>query len=204
MRIWHIRNRSLSRRERRVQALARKGWRFSRLVVASFLLFWVAVAWVLTSEERKMRASDNLPSIALESGSDFTYDLTKLDAGQTRFFTYPINSSERAKLLVNRDSAGVVRVAFASCTTCYASRGDHRLREGKLICGRCQDAMRMGDQNERITPDKGCVAVPVPFSAENNKVIVRAQAIMEGLKTFAKLQAYLAQAGNPPSQTNRP
>jgi uncharacterized membrane protein len=154
-------------------------------MVALFLLFWGAIAWFLFSEGKKIRASDDLPAIAIETGGDFTYDLTKLDEGQTRFFTYPINSSERAKLLVNRDSEGVVRVAFASCTTCYASRGEHELKEGKLMCGRCQDAMRIGDRNERITPDKGCVAVPIPFSVENNKVRVRAQAIVEGVRVFA-------------------
>jgi uncharacterized membrane protein len=45
--------------------------------------------------------------------------------------------------------------------------------------------MRIGDRNERITSDKGCVAVPVPFSVVDNKVIVRAEAITEGMKTFA-------------------
>jgi hypothetical protein len=44
--------------------------------------------------------------------------------------------------------------------------------------------MRLGDQNERLTADKGCVAVPVPFSVENNEVRVRARAITEGAKTL--------------------
>jgi hypothetical protein len=44
--------------------------------------------------------------------------------------------------------------------------------------------MRLGDQNERLTPDKGCVAVPVPFSVEENKIVVRSQAITDGTKAF--------------------
>ena len=40
------------------------------------------------------------------------------------------------------------------------------------------------DRNERMTSDKGRVAVSVPFSAENNKAILRASAIMEGTKAL--------------------
>jgi len=57
------------------------------------------------------------------------------------------------------------------------------------MCGQCQTAMRIGDQKERMTRDTGCVAVPVPFAVENNKVVVRAQAITEGAKALEEAAA---------------
>ena len=126
-----------------------------------------------------------MPEIVVEENNDFTYDLAQLKPGQTRFFTYPTSSSERSRLLVQRDADGVIRTAFASCTVCYSHRREHKLNQGRLICGRCQDPMRIGNQNERLTADKGCLAVPVPFSVENNKVRVQAKAIAEGFKGFA-------------------
>ncbi|MBI3476373.1 MAG: DUF2318 domain-containing protein [Acidobacteria bacterium] len=155
-------------------------------MIAGFLLaVWGAAAWFAISQERKATASDHLPEIVLEAGENFLYDLAQLQPGQTRFFTYPIRSSERSKLLVNRDSKGVVRAAFASCTTCYSFRKQHHLKEGNLICGQCQSAMRIGDRNERMTADKSCVAVPVPFSVENNNVVVRPDAITKGFEMFS-------------------
>lgn len=180
----------------RVEALSRQGWRVWGLIAGLLLAVWGGAAGFALWSLRKASASDNLPAIVLQAGENFVYDLARLESGQTRFFTYPINSSERSKLLVNRDSEGVVRAAFASCTTCYSFRKQHHLKEGKLICGQCQSAMRIGDRNERMTADKSCVAVPVPFSVESDKVMVRAEAITEGTKTLAATAAAVSTAGS--------
>lgn len=194
--MWRSRQHVLGRRRKRVEALARQGWHVWGLIAGFFLAVLGAAAWFAISQERKATASDHLPEIVLQAGESFLYDLSKLQPGQTRLFTYPINSSERSKLLVNRDSEGVVRVAFASCTTCYSFRKQHHLKEGKLICGQCQSAMRIGDRNERMTADKSCVAVPVPFSIENDKVVVKADVIAEGGKTLAAAAAAVGNAGS--------
>lgn len=182
--MWHSRHQVLGRK-RKVEALTRQGWRVCGLLAGLLLAVWGSAAWFAIYQERKATASDHLPEIVLQAGEDFLYDLAQLQPGQTRFFTYPTNSSERSKLLVNRDSEGVVRAAFATCTTCYSFRKQHHLKEGRLICGQCRSTMRIGDRNERMTADKSCVAVPVQFSVDNNKVTVRAQAITDGIKAFA-------------------
>jgi uncharacterized membrane protein len=182
--MWRSRHHVLGRKRKRVEALIRQGWRVWGLIAGFLLAVWGTAAWFAISQERKAAASDHLPEIVLQAGENFLYDLAQLQPGQTRFFTYPINSSERSKLLVNRDSEGVVRAAFASCTTCYSFRKQHHLKEGNLICGQCQSAMRIGDRNERVTKERSCVAVPVAFAIENNKVIVKASAVIEGAKTI--------------------
>lgn len=194
--MWRSRQHVLGRRRKRIDALTRQGWRVWGLIAGSLLAVWGTAAWFAISQERKATASDHLPEIVLQAGENFLYDLAQLQPGQTRFFTYPINSSDRSKLLVNRDSEGVVRAAFASCTTCYSFRKQHHLKEGNLICGQCQSAMRIGDRNERMTADKSCVAVPVPFSVENGKVMVQAEAITEGTKTLAATAAAVSTAGS--------
>ena len=182
--MWRSRQQALGRKRKRIEALTRQGWRVWGLLAGLLLAVWGTAAWFAIYQERKATASDHLPEIVLQAGENFLYDLAQLQPGQTRFFTFPINSSERSKLLVNRDSDGVVRAAFASCTTCYSFRKQHYLKEGKLICGQCQSAMRIGDRNERVLAGKSCVAVPVSFAVENDKVIVEAGAITEGAKTI--------------------
>ncbi len=190
--MWHSGHRSLGRKQRRVHALSRSVWRLWLILGGSLALATGAVAWFSISEEAKATASDNLPEIALQAKDDFGYDLAQLEPGQTRFFMYP-NSSEQSRLLVQRDAKGVIRAAFASCTACYSHRREHKLIRGSLICGRCGSAMRVGNQNEHITPDKSCVAVPVPFSIDQNRVIVREQAITDGLQIFTTANNAAAQ-----------
>ncbi len=146
---------------------------------------WGTAAWFAISQERKERASDNLPEIVLQAGENFVYDLARLESGQTRFFTYPTNSSERSRLLVQRDADGAIRTAFASCIACYSHRRDHKLSRGTSFAGNAKARCGLADQNERLTADKGCVGVPVAYSVVDNKVIVRPEAITEGIKAFA-------------------
>lgn len=183
-----LRHRVLGRRQQRIRNLSRQGWRVWATIAGFFLIIWGGVAWLAVWNDRKVTASDNLPEIALAAGADLVYDLRQLAPGQTRFFTYPISSSERSRLLVTRDSQGVVRVSFATCTVCYADRREHRLKEGKLICGRCQTSMRIGDQKEKMGANNGCVAVPIDFSVVNNNIKVRAQAIAEGFSGITQAQ----------------
>jgi Membrane iron-sulfur containing protein FtrD-like len=183
--MWRSRHHVLGRRRKRVDALSRQSWRLWALIAGVLLAVWGTAAGFAFWTLRKASASDNLPAIVLQAGENFVYDLGHLQSGQTRFFTYPTSPSERSKLLVQRDSDGVIRTAFASCIACYAFRADHKLNRGEFMCGHCQHAMRLGDQNERLTPEKSCVAVPVPFSVENNKVVVRPDAIAAGLEIFS-------------------
>lgn len=195
--MWRSRQHVVGRKRKRIEALTRQGRRVWGLLAGLLLAVWGTAAWFAIYQERKATASDHLPEIVLQAGENFVYDLAQLQPGQTRFFSYPINSSERSKLLVNRDSEGIVRAAFASCTTCYSFRKQHHLKEGKLICGQCQSAMRIGDRNERLIADKSCVAVPVPFAVEYNKIIVKASAITEGAKTLGAA-AEAASGGSKP------
>jgi uncharacterized membrane protein len=158
--------------------------RLWEVVGSLVLVLWAGVAWFAISSDRKSTGSDRLPEIAIAEDTDLIYDASQLQPDQSRLFTYPLTSSERVRLLVTRDSKGTARAAFASCTACYRFRSQHYLKEGRLICGQCQQTMRVGDAGERLT-GKSCVAVPISFSITDNKILIRAEAIADGIKVFA-------------------
>lgn len=124
---------------------------------------------------------DVLPRIDLNSGHDFIYDVERLKPQQAVWFTYPVGS-ERVRLVLQRDSSGRIRTVVGSCTACYSFRDGHEFRNGQLMCARCRNAMRLGDQNETLTPAKGCIAVPVPFLADGRLLTVRAADMEERLR----------------------
>jgi uncharacterized membrane protein len=181
--IWRPRHRRLGSRKKRQLALSHQALRRLMLTFGILALVCGAVAAYAIYESARATASDRLPAIALQAGKDFVYPLQDLKSRESRILTYPVNS-ERVKVLVQRDSNGVVRVAFASCIACYRFRSDHYLKGGRLICGRCQHAMRIGDRHERMTPDKGCVAVPMPFSIKNGQILVRGNEISQQAKNL--------------------
>ena len=143
--MWHSAHHLLGRKQRRLQALNRQSWGACGLLAGPLLAVCGGAAAVAYLSFRRLAASDHLPGIVLQANDDFGYDLVKTEPGQSPFFTYPVNSSERSRLLLNRDSAGVVRATFASSTTCYFFRRQHDLlsKGGELICGQWQDPMRI-------------------------------------------------------------
>lgn len=146
------------------------------------------LGWYAASNNRQTNL-DGQPEIQLRENQDLVYDLSQLQIGQSRFFTYPVTSSERVRLVLTRDMKGIARAAFATCPACYSFRKQTYMKNGSLICGRCQQPMRIGEPNERFMAGRGCVAVPVFVSADNGKIVVRAHAIVEEAKMFTMVAA---------------
>ena len=152
------------------------------ILLAIFVLaVWVPafsyIGWRIWRENR----ADVLPRIDVSSGHNFMYDLKRLGIHEAVWFTYPVGS-ERYRLALQKDSSGKIRSVVASCKACYSFRNAHEFKNGQLMCGRCRHAMRLGDPDEKITPAKGCVAVPVPFSTDDRMLTVRAADIEERLR----------------------
>ncbi len=172
-----------SGRKRHTKDLARQCLPLLLSLATVVLLISAAAGWYAVSERRRV-GSDPLPEVALHENEDLRYGISQLQPGRSRLFSYPVNSSERIRLLVTRDLKGVIRASFAFCGACYSLRHQNYLKEGALICGRCQQPMRMGEEKERIVLGQGCVTVPIPFSIGNDEVVVRATAIVESAKVF--------------------
>jgi hypothetical protein len=81
-------SRALGRRQR-IQELSRLCIRMWGLAAGLMLVILAAAAWYGIQADRRATASDHLPEIALRDNEDVVYDLSRLDPGQTRFFTLP-------------------------------------------------------------------------------------------------------------------
>lgn len=152
------------------------------MILAALVLgVWLPALSYMTWRSWRENRPDVLPRIDLNAGHNFIYDLTRLAPSQSVWFTYPLDS-ERIRLALQKDSSGSIRTVVASCTACYSFRKEHEFKEGQLMCGRCRHAMRLGDQNEKLIPAKGCVAVPVAFSVDKQLLTVQASDIEKRLR----------------------
>lgn len=141
------------------------------------------VGWRLWSE----RVPADLPEIGLVQGQNLLLAAASLRPRQAMWFTYP-TSSDRLRLVVQRDEAWRIRVAYGTCKMCYTARATHEWISGQLICGRCRQVMRLADPGEEITPAKGCIAVPVPFRSEGGKIVVQAKDIERHLEDLQSVR----------------
>ncbi|MFQ5663963.1 MAG: Fe-S-containing protein [Terriglobia bacterium] len=169
----------MSRRARRSDNARDEGW-LLRIAMGFLLLIGILAIWF-------SRADDYRPAV-VQAGSDLQLPLLELNGGELRLFTYPINSSSDAQLVVQRGPDDTLRVAFASCRRCFGSR--HYEWWGQLICGHCGHSMKLPDPGEQTPEETDCIPVALPYSIEGSQVIVRGQAITdEFLRWFQPKQA---------------
>ena len=147
------------------------------ILLLGFLLgLWVPALSYMAWRSWRDAQPDVLPQVDLGSGHNFVYDLRQLDPDKAIWFTYPVGP-ERIRFVLHKDSSSKVRAAVASCTACYPFKNGNQWKKGRVMCARCRMGMRVGDPNEKLTPAKGCVAVPVPFFVDNGLLTVRAKDI---------------------------
>lgn len=157
------------------------------ILLGLVLGLWVPALSYLAWRSWRDAQPDVLSQVDLSSGHNFVYDLRRLSRDEAIWFTYPVGS-ERVRFVLHKDSSGKIRTAVASCTACYPFKDGNQWKKGHVWCARCRMAMRVGDPNEKLTPAKGCVAVPVPFSADNGLLTVRATDIEEIVRDLQSAQ----------------
>lgn len=158
----------MRRRKRRSDATRDERWLLgltvSFVAVLGFLALWYSLA------------GEPGPTV-VQAGTDLKLSLADLKPGELNLFTYPIDPLTDTGLVVQRGEDHILRVAFASCRSCYGLR--HYDRFGQLICRRCGHAMHLPDPGEEPTDDTGCIPVAIPYSTEGEELIVRGQMIKE-------------------------
>ena len=158
----------MRRRKGRSDTARDERWLFgltiSFVAVLGFLALWYSPA------------GESGPTM-VQAGTDLRVSLADLKPGELNLFTYPIDSSTDTGLVVQRGKDDVLRVAFASCRSCYGLR--HYDRFGQLICMRCGHAMRLPDPGAEPTDNTGCIPVAIPYSTEGDELVVRGQMIRE-------------------------
>ncbi len=153
------------------------------ILLAALVLVWGPVLSYMAWQTWRDSRPDVLPRTDLSSEHNFIYDPERLKPQGAVWFTYPVGS-ERARFAVQKDSSGTIRAVIGSCMACYSFRKAHEFKDGQLVCGRCKHTMRLGDPNEKLTPAKGCVAVPVPFSTADKLLTVRATDMESSLRNL--------------------
>ncbi|MEZ5398818.1 MAG: Fe-S-containing protein [Bryobacteraceae bacterium] len=115
------------------------------------------------------------PTVAVRE--DLRVPLASLEKGKLYVFSSVLNSPEAVKFTVQRQSAESIQVAFASCRRCY--RKGSSARGNEVICGHCNDSMRVTGIDEKLSTAKDCTRIRLPYSMEQGDLVVYKRTIRE-------------------------
>lgn len=104
----------------------------------------------------------DIPVVAEGEGQDLYLDTAKLNLRQQHLFEISA-SGQKARVAVQRTDDTTLRVALASCRTCYRSRNRHYAKNGQMMGGECNSQMNF-EAKDRKAGTNGCALVEVPHT----------------------------------------
>ncbi len=140
-------------------------------VGASLLLLAGLAVWFNVTEESQGKE--------LAANSDLRLPLANLDPGDREYFTYPVDATTTVRFLIQRDSDRTLHAAFAVCRSCYGYHLPSYESWGRIMCGHCKHEMPIPDPGEEPAEKSNCALVGIPFTVENEQLVVRGHAIAD-------------------------
>jgi uncharacterized membrane protein len=116
-----------------------------------------------------------IPTKVLFRGEDVMLTVGELRPNLPRVFAIPLQSGHMTEFFVDAGTGDRVTVAFASCRKCY--RAGHYRQGGYILCNQCKELMERAASGQRISPEKDCTQVPIPFEVSGDHLTVRASSV---------------------------
>jgi len=137
------------------------------------LLFVFALSSVYISDRPQ---KSDISVVAVGEGKELRLDASNLTSRQLHLFEVSA-SGQKVRVVVQRTDDKTVRVALASCRTCYRSHDRHYAKNGHMMCGECNSQMNFETKDRKEGTD-GCVLVEVPHAETNGNVAVLARDVL--------------------------
>lgn len=131
-------------------------------LLAAFALVWQYVA--------NLPQKSDIPVVVLDGGRDLQLEPSKLVSQQLHLFEARA-SGQKVKFVVERTQEKSVRVALASCRTCYRSRDRHFAKNGQMTCGECNMPMTF-ESKDRKAGTNSCALVELPHTETDRDITV--------------------------------
>jgi uncharacterized membrane protein len=138
------------------------------------------------------------PPTALKAGEDLTLNLSDLEPGKVRLFTYPATPQTQVDFFVERGTSSDITVAFASCRRCY--RSGHYERDGQILCGHCNEPMERLGPGQTPLAEIDCKPIPIAFEKSGNQLVVRGDAARATFAQMVRTGSSRRRSGSVPGQ----
>jgi uncharacterized membrane protein len=144
-------------------------------VCAALISFCISGYVEVYFAERPQKS--DIPVVSIGPGQDLRLDMGELSPGKLHLYEVSYKA-RRVQLVVQRTQDNAVHVALATCRACYRSKNPHYVRNGVMMCGKCETAMYYGSKLQRKGVN-GCVLPEIPHTEGNGKVTILARDVFD-------------------------
>lgn len=145
-------------------------------VLCAVLISFCAIGFVKVYLAERPQKSD-VTVVSVGAGQDLHLDMGELSPGKLHL--YEVSSPRQTvKFVVQQTQDKTVHVALATCKVCYRSKNPHYVRNGKMICGKCKEAMDYESKGQKNSVN-GCILPEIPHTEENGQQTVLAQDVFD-------------------------
>lgn len=146
---------------------------FAVALIAAAVL--TAAGFILGAEKSPGPVMAKVAGASANGEGEFAYPVSDFTDGKARYFSYRSPSGLNIRYFIIRSSDGIIRAAFDSCDTCWASGKGYRQEGDFMVCNNCGQRF----SSERINEVQGgCNPAPLTRTVKGDRVIVKVSDIV--------------------------
>ena len=145
-----------------------------------YIIFAIAFVIIAAAGSTYFKKSEPAtPAVQYRSG-EIAHPLTRFADGRAHHFEYKANGST-IRYFILKSGDGVIRAAFDACEVCWTEDKGYYQDEDFMVCTSCSRRFA----SARINEEKGgCNPVPLKRIVKEDRLVIKVQDIMEGLRYF--------------------
>lgn len=110
-----------------------------------------------------------------------TVELSGIDAGSGRFFTYRSTARRKVDFFVYRDTTGVPHAVLDACRTCYRWKKGYVLEGPEVVCLKCDLRFRI----DALADGTGsCIPLPLRTVRRGAALLIPVDELEDGARYF--------------------
>jgi len=115
-------------------------------------------------------------AITQNGASEFVYNAGDFEDGKAKYYAYTTPKGIKIRYFLLKSSDGIIRAAFDSCDTCWATGKGYHQEGDEMVCNNCGQRF----PSVRINEIKGgCNPAPLSRTASGDKIIVKVKDIID-------------------------
>jgi uncharacterized membrane protein len=145
------------------------------------LLVAVLMAAVLGAERLLSKNRNRYERVAPHPRGEVVVDVGALAPLQIRYFRFLNSGNQEVKFFIARDERGGLQVAFDASESDFKLKRGFRLDGTWIVNNKCTTSFHLSEVNDHPS---GCAPVPLPFRAEQERVVLAEADILGGWRYF--------------------
>lgn len=138
-------------------------------------------ALVLGAEQLVSGSRNRFARVGPDERGNVTVEVGDIAPNDVRFYRFLNPGNQEVRFFVGRDGSGALLAAFDASDNDFKLKRGFHAADGWIVNNKCTTSFRLSEVNSHPS---GCAPVPIAFTSEGDRVVIREADLLAGWRYF--------------------